>query len=286
MRIRRPQAQGRTRGRYVAPLLVLAGSIVAAVGCGSEGAGPTRAAIVQEIRFDAPRSYRYILTNRDREEQGRGTLTVVEDDGNLAFRQAFSDDEGNSDEALLTVDAETLEPIAGRRTIVDEERRSVVDTQYEELDDGSYGVCILQQRYDPPDDDEPSSTRSSPLKVPPNAYDNDSSLWIWRTIRFEQDYTVTYTAVIANRRLKRPVTLRVRRQERIKTPAGEFDAWLVGIESEGQTHDAWFATTPDHKLLVYDNDQTVFLYDGEADPEEFDAPRPVAPSPCDDESDS
>jgi hypothetical protein len=259
--------------------------LLAAVACDSEGAGPTRAAIVTDIPWEAPQTYSYVLQNADREEQGRGTISVIRDGSDFVFRQRFIDDDGNSDEAILTVDDETLFPIAGRRTIIDadDDRRVLLETQYEELSDGSEGVCIKQSNFSPRDSDEPDSTRSNPLKVPQNAYDNDSSLFLWRTIPFEEGYSQTYTAVIANRRDKRPVTLRVRRQERIATPAGEFDAWLVGIEAEGGFQEAWFATTPDHKLLVYDNNEVVFLYAGDAEPEEYDTPRPVDPSPCEED---
>ncbi|HEY8173693.1 MAG TPA: DUF3108 domain-containing protein [Dehalococcoidia bacterium] len=262
--------------------LIIAGSLLVAAGCDSDGAGPTRASIVEDIPWTAPQAYRYVLKDEDQKEQGRGTIAVRSDGDNFVFRQQFSDADGNSDEALLAVHADTLLPIAGRRTIIDsgDDRRSVVDTQYEQLSDGSNGVCIRQTVFKPPTKEEPDSTRSNPLKVPPNAYDNDSSLFLWRTIKFEQGYSVTYTAVIANRREKRPVTLRVRKQERVATPAGEFDAWLVGIEAEGMVQEAWFATTPDHKLLVYDNNDVVFLYEGEAEAEPYEAPRAIDPSPC------
>lgn len=267
--------------RRFAPLII-AGSLLAAAGCNSDGPGPTRATVVDEIPWTAPQTYRYVLKDEHEKEQGRGTIAVRSDGDNFVFRQQFSDTDGNSDESLLTTQGDTLFPIAGRRSIVDtsDNRRSVVDTQYEQLSDESDGVCIRQTVFKPPTKEEPDSTRSNPLKVPPNAYDNDSSLFLWRTIKFEQGYSVTYTAVIANRRDKRPVTLRVRKQERVSTPAGEFDAWQVGIEAEGMVQEAWFATTPDHKLLVYDNNAVVFLYEGEAEPETFDAPTAIDPSPC------
>jgi hypothetical protein len=263
-------------------VIALSAAVIAAAACNDIGAGTKRAAIVEDIPWAEPESYSYILANDEQEEQARGTISVIRDGDDLVLRQYFFDDAGNTDEALLTVHDETLFPIAGRRTILDEDddRRSVVDTQYETLSDGDEGVCIKQSVYIPPSEDEPDSTRSNPLKVPENAYDNDASLFLWRTIPFEEGYEETYTAIIANRRNRRPVTLRVLDQDRVQTPAGEFDAWKVSIEAEGLSQEAWFATTPDHKLLVYDNDDVIFLYNGETDVEEFDAPRPVEPSAC------
>lgn len=267
--------------RTLAATVALAAALIAAA-CNEIGADTKRAAIVDDIPWSAPESYRYVLVNDAQEEQARGTISVARDAGDLVLRQQFRDDAGNEDESLLTVQDGTLFPIAGRRTILDEDddRRSVVETQYETLSDGAEGVCIKQSVFIPPSEEEPDSTRSNPLKVPENAYDNDASLFLWRTIPFEEGYEETYTAIIANRRNRRPVTLRVLEQDRVETPAGEFDAWKVSIEAEGLSQEAWFATTPDHKLLVYDNDDVIFLYDGEAEPEQVEAPRPVSPSPC------
>jgi hypothetical protein len=176
------------------------------------------------------------------------------------------------------VDTQTLEPFAGSREIVDAgaDRRVLLDTGYGELSDGSYGVRIRERNYDPASEDEPDSERCNPLKLPENTYDNDSSLFLWRTIDFEEDHDVVYTASIPNRRLRRNVTLSVIRQERVETPAGTFDAWYTAILAEGQAHEAWFATTDDHKLLKYDNDNVIFLYTGDAEPPSYELPQGVS----------
>jgi hypothetical protein len=251
--------------------------IIAAVACGDDTLKAGNQ-IVVDIPWTAPESYSYVLVDDDGTEQGDGTLSVVEDGGQLVIIQDFSDEEGNSDRSLLTVDPQTLAPSAGSRAIVDAEadRRVQLDTQYGELSDGSYGVRIRERNYDPASGDEPNSERCNALKLPENAYDNDSSLFLWRTIDFEEDRDVVYAASIANRRLRRNVTLSVIRQERVETPAGTFDAWYTAILAEGQSHEAWFATTDDHKLLKYDNDNVVFLHTGVAEPPEYELPQGVS----------
>lgn len=253
---------------------------VAAAACTGEGTPRERPSIIDRIPWTADESARYQLTDQKGEPRGEGVISIRRQDGALVIVQEFSDDEGNSDSLALSVEPDTLLPRTGRRTVVDKERRSVVEKQYEDAADGDYTVCIRQQRFDPPESQEPGNTRSNPLRVARSAYDNDASLALWRTIKFEQGYTVTYDAVIANRRDVRPVTLRVRRREMVRTPAGEFDSWLVGIEAEGQVHNAWFATTDDHKLLVYNNDDLVFLYAGEADAPDVPQQERISPSPC------
>lgn len=254
------------RAARLATMLLIAATLLVAAACGSNDPEPL-GPIVSGIPWESDEAYRYTLTDGDGDPQGEGVLAVVSADGMVTFVQRFQDDKGNSDTSVLRADARTLEPDRGARVIVDadDDRRSELQTEYTTLDDGSYGVRIKQLTFTPRGEKEPGNTRCNPLTVAESSYDNDSSLFLWRTIVFEEGREITYNAVIANRRDTRPITLRVRRQERIEVPAGEFDAWLVGIEGEGETQNAWFATTPDHKLLAYDNDRQVFRYAGEAD---------------------
>jgi len=252
----------------------------AAISCTDDDLGEANA-IVTDIPWSAPESYAYDIVNDDQEKQGEGTLSIVERDGRAYIVQQFEDDEGNSDMSVIAVDPATLEPFAGERTIIDTEddRRVILDSEYGTLDDGSYGVRIRERNFDPADDDEPSSERCNPLKLAENTYDNDSSLFLWRTIEFRERNDVAYTASLPNRRLRRDVTLEVMEQTQVETPAGQFDAWRVRIRTSDQTQNAWFATTDDHKLLVYDNGEQIFLYTGEAGPPDFDVPEGV-PEEC------
>jgi hypothetical protein len=231
--------------------------------------------IVSEIPWDAPEAARYVIVNSDDEQQGEGVLSIVEDaDGHLVFMQQFADEDGNADRSVVVADAQTLRPLRAERQITDasDDRRAVAVSRYGEEEDGDPIVRIAELNYDPADEDDPA-LRCSPLKInSPHFYDNDTSLFLWRTIRFEEGWSGTYTTVLSNRRVQGALTLTVQLQEQVTTPAGEFDAWLVRIEGEGrQSQRAWFATTPDHTLLVYNNNEDqVFLYAGEADPVEVD----------------
>ena len=54
------------------------------------------------------------------------------------------------------------------------------------------------------------------------------------------------------------MTLRVKDKETIKTPAGDFEAWVIDLSADQVTQRAWIATTPDHKLLAYQNESFFF----------------------------
>lgn len=217
--------------------------------------------VVDRVPFSASESYTYSL-QRDDKQIGTTVLSVEPSGGQFVLRQTSSDDKGNSDTSTVTVEQNTLKPISGHREVVDKDQRRVLDTAYESVDkdcSSKMVVKIKQEVYKPPDAGKPDSTRSNPLCVPEHAYDNDISLFLWRSIKFEKGYEASYQSVLANRRTTQIIDVLVKDQVRITTPAGDFDAWLVNITAESSTQQAWFATTPDHRLLEYNNDGLIFL---------------------------
>lgn len=246
---------------------LIAVSMAAGVACGTGESGPRAEDIVSDIPWTAPETYRYVMQNDDQETLGEAVFAIEREGDTFVMTREFSDNDGNADESSVTVDATTLKPIRGVRSITDDESRRVAEFEYayQEDEGGDDLVNITQKTYDPPDSDEPDSTRSNPLRVKDSSYDTHSSLFIWRTIKFEEGYRVTYREVFSNRRAERKITLEVRGQERVETPAGQFDAWLVRISDDNDHQEAWFATTDDHKLLVYDNGSQIFLYNGTGD---------------------
>jgi hypothetical protein len=273
-------ANNKTRPFFVVCCLLFA---VAAASCREDNSGDT-VDIVAQIPWDAPQAARYVIVNSDEERQGEGVLSVAEDaEGNLVFIQQFSDDDGNGDRSIVVADAQSLRPLRAEREIIDasDDRRVVAVSRYENEADGDPIVRIAELRFDPAGEDDPA-LRCSPLKIrTDHYYDNDTSLFLWRTITFEEGWSATYTTVLSNQRDQGALTLRVQLQEKVTTPAGEFDAWLVRIEGGGrQSQRAWFATTPDHTLLVYNNNEDqVFLYAGEAEAPES-TPLEDLPAEC------
>jgi hypothetical protein len=247
-------------------VLVL-GSVVAA--CAATADGPPTADIVDTVPWedavDLPEELTYRL-EQDGDFIGTTTLTVEEQDGRLLFTQHSADDEGNSDTAEVLVESDTLKPAGSVRTIIDEDQKRVARSAYEAVDtddcDTGLVVRVEQQTFDPPDEDEPD-TRESPLCVPENGYENDSSLFIWRAIKFEENYTVSYNTVIAARRNTQTVTLRV--ADRVDShPAGDREAWLVEISGDGLNQRAWFSTDPAHVMLAYQNESFLFVLEDDS----------------------
>ena len=242
-------------------IAALLAPLALAAACRSESACPTCQDVVTAVPWSAPETHQYQLKDGNT-IKGQATFAVKQDGDRFVFTQSFKDDNGNTDDSSVTVDGATLKPIAEQRAITDSSVRNVVESDYQDVDKSKCSsgriVQIKQTTFKPPSDQTPQSTRGNPLCVPEHAYDNDSSLFIWRAIKFEKGYTVDYKAVLANRRDTQMVTLHVRDQVKIDTAAGQVDAWELDILADQRTQRAWFATTPDHRLLRYNNDSLVF----------------------------
>jgi hypothetical protein len=239
--------------------LALAGCVAALLAACAQDEGPETMDIVSNIPWTAPEEYHYAL-RQNGEEKGNAVLRIEAEGGDrLRLIQRFSDDEGNSDDSVAVVEAETLKPVSSVRTITDPDRKAVAEATYE-----PGLVRITENNFAPPDERTPDSTRSNPMRVPEHSYDNHASLFLWRTIPFEEGWTGSYNTIITNRRDKRVLTVRVIDKRRVETRAGEFDSWYVEIDAGGEPQRAWFSTEEDHRLLAYINGDILFLYEGEA----------------------
>jgi len=91
--------------------------------------------------------------------------------------------------------------------------------------------------------------------VPDFAYDNDTSLFLWRSLPYEVGWEGTYITIITNRRSRQRVHLAAVRREIVSIAAGQFSAWRLEIRTSNARQIAWYADTPRHELLRYDNDR-------------------------------
>ena len=210
------------------------------IACGSNARLPT-SDIVGAIPWQGDESLSYRLENGRGELIGRATLTVDVRNGRTALSQQFRSDAG-SDETSVVVDSRTLKPASARREIVSPDETEVLEVSYTE--DGA----LIKQ-----------GERQSGLAVPEHAYDNDTSLFLWRTLPFAAGYEARYVTIITNRRSRDTVTLRVTGRESVSIPAGTFDAWRLEISASNARQIAWYADTASRPLLKYDNDRgTIF----------------------------
>ena len=197
--------------------------------------------IVDSIPWLDEERAEYVLLDRDSgEEEGRGVLSVTRKDGQFELSLSFKSGDA-SDESVVLVDATTAKPISIRRELIDPRQRVIITGEYD-VDEGIINITETRN------DEEP---RTIPLRLDEHYYDNDSSLFLWRTIRFEEGYEVSYRTVLANQGSQQILTLRVIGKEEVTVPAGTFQAWRIELEEVDQV--VWYADTPERFLVQYDN---------------------------------
>ena len=145
-----------------------------------------------------------------------------------------------TDESRVTVDSQTLKPIEAVRDIEARDEEVLIETTYTE--DGA----VIRQ-----------GDKQSGLSIPEHAYDNDTSLFLWRTLPYEVGWEGSYITMITNRRSRQKVNLAVVRRETVTLSSGEFTAWRLEIKTSNATQVAWYADTPRRELLRYDNDRGI-----------------------------
>jgi hypothetical protein len=211
---------------------------------------PETSDIVSAIPWPDEERAEYLLLDRDGEEkQGTGTLSVQRLDGEYELTLSFEGN-GDRDESTVLVDTETLRPISVRRerTIAGESER--VEGEYDEVE----GVIrVVEVAGD-------GEERTIPRRLEEeHYYDNEASLFLWRTIDFSEEYEASYYSVLVNQGgVQRLVTLRVVEKEEVTVPAGTFDAWRVEISTADVDQVAWFSDTPERTLVQYDNSRQLF----------------------------
>ena len=205
--------------------------------------------IVTAIPWADQESADYLLLDPASDEVcGTGTLSIVRAGDQYELSLLF-ESAGNSDMTTVLVDAETLQPAFVRRTRLIDGVSEIIEGEYDD-EEKVIRVVVL----------EDDSRREIPRRLDTERYfDNEMSLFLWRTIRFEEGYEASYETVLANQGgAHRTVRLRVAGIEEITVPAGTFDAWRVEIIAEEVRQLAWFTVTPEHYLLQYHNSLQIF----------------------------
>ena len=152
--------------------------------------------------------------------------------------------ETTGDSIDVVVDSQTLKPVSSVRTIENEnpDDEDLIEVTYTEA-----GASVKV------------GDRQTGLSVPEHAYDNDTSLFLWRTLPFADGYEASYVTVITNRRNRQDVVLNVKGKETVTVPAGTFECWRLEISTENARQIAWYADTPSRPLVKYDNDRDLIF---------------------------
>jgi hypothetical protein len=240
--------------RLLGPLLAAGFAACAGGGGSSDTVDP-----VAQIPFAAGEELTYRLLDADGEPIGHGVLSVeaIEGDGGtLRLVQRYTgvepEDGGPTpaDTSTVTVDATTLRPRSMERVIEgpDGVRRYA----------GAYSIEGEEARLVATASDEDGDEDAHELELRDHAFENESSLWLWRTLAFAEEYEARYTSVNVVEASQQTAELRMTGQQTITVPAGTFDTWRLQIRNGRATRVAWINVEPPHEIVQWDNGTLLF----------------------------
>ncbi len=249
------------RGRLLLSSMLALATLLAA--CSAAAPSAQTIDIASNIAFEDDESFVYSLTNDIGDVIGSGVFeTTRVDGGRLLLRQFYLEadtPEGlvpTSDVVIVEVDAATLRPLSGSRDIVTRGSDGTIEEEtyrwtYEEDDEGVVRVSSTLTRGDR----EPE--RGS-FEVRDHYYDNESSLWLWRTLAFVEEYDEFYVSVNPIEVTQQTVNLRVPMRQTIEVPAGSFDTWRILLRNGRSVRTAWINADAPYQVVQWDNGVVIF----------------------------
>ena len=245
--------------RAATVVLLLAMSVLAACG-GATPKGDTED-VVTQIPFAAGERLVYAIQNGAGVRLGTGTLTVAVEGNHLALRQTYTEASppvgkpASTDGASVEVDAKTLRPLAGMRNI---SRRQGGEAPLDAYTwtygaaDGKAALWSTAVKHDA----QPSLKG---IMLRDHYYDNETSLWLWRTLAFAEGYDKFYVSANAVEQGQQTVNLSIRQRETVEVPAGMFEAWRLLFRNGRAVRTAWVNVNAPHEVVKWDNGEVVFL---------------------------
>ncbi|MEE8337186.1 MAG: hypothetical protein V3R95_03925 [Dehalococcoidia bacterium] len=253
----------RLPGRRPPLLAAFAGLVVLLAACGPATPSAETVDIVSEIPFIHGEAYSYSLTNDRGEIFGEAVLTTEANEDGFTLLQTFTEIDPppgaplTSDVISVQVRYDNLQPVDGTRTTI---RRDGDGDVTREETRWSYGleqgepIASIQSL----DEDGGIDGERTVGPLRDHYYDNESSLWLWRTLLFEVDWERNYVSMNPFQGSQQTVNLWVSIRQTIAVPAGTFDVWRLQVRNGRAVRVAWINAQPPHQIVQWDNGTTVF----------------------------
>ena len=212
--------------------------------------------VVHVVPFEVGERLVYDLVRNDGSVVGQGTLSVVGWGDSLELTQSYRELVGGTlsdvvDLVAVRSDVRLL-PHALSRAVTSDGR----DDSYT----SAYNIDATTGRaqsvtFGSVEDGESSEKT---IDVEGSYYDNETSLWLWRTIEFAEEYEARYVSVNHLDRSLQTVILRVIDQQEIEVPAGVFQTWRLQVRNGRATRTAWVNVQAPHEIVQWDNSSLIF----------------------------
>lgn len=195
---------------------------------------------------------RYDIIDQTDLKIGTVDFEVERIDDEFRLRVSFLlPDSATEDELILFVEAGTLRPLRYQRLATNPDERVEVSATYGVDAEGRPVADTVVV-----DGDDREEKR---IELDENSFDTDSSAWLWRTLDFQVDLELSYRSVNAFAQRSQLVGLRVRGEDQIRTPAGDFLAWQLEVRPGVERQTAWFTVEPPHRLVRWDLEPRRYL---------------------------
>lgn len=228
--------------------------IVLVVACSEESEFPDASDPVSAMPWPDYELTRYTITDQTDEVLGSVEFEIVRQGEEYTLRVLFLlDAPPLRDETMVRIRADSLEPIGYERRASDDEDQLEVT--------GSYSGDTVIVRIVENGIVRVAENGEEEVEVETGefAFDNDSSAWLWRSIAFDQDAQVVYRSVNVPQRRSQLVRLRVRGQDCVAVPAGNFLAWQVEVRPGLDRQTVWYAVEDPQLLIRWDQEPRRFL---------------------------
>lgn len=219
-------------------------------GCGGNSSADVETtSIVASVPFADGERMSYELRD-DRGVLGHGVLTVKREGGDLVLAQEYTEasppegEKPTSDRSTARVDAATLQPRTVERVV---EGRDDTTTYAGEYSDDGRSVQLTRD-----------GGHERDVKLPVHAYENETSLWLWRSLDLTEEYQSQYVSVNVVERTRQTVAVEVTGRQRTTVPAGTFDTWRLQLRNGRATRVVWINVEAPHQVVQWDNGDVVF----------------------------
>ena len=227
--------------------------------CAGGSSAETEPLEVQDVLIDGER-LEYAVLDRRGAVVGEGTLTSSREADGWLLEQHYDGSapaEGRAahqDTSAVATESALL-PFWSERTITGtngtESYRMEYDLEAEEA------VSVVTSDGD----EERHEVR---LRTP--IYDNESTMWLWRTLELGEDFEARYLTMNPLDRSQQSVALSVTDRVEVEVPAGTFDTWRLQVRSGRATGIAWIEVEAPHRVVQWDNGATTLQLAGTTSP--------------------
>jgi hypothetical protein len=240
---------------FVRFALVAALAMQPAFAIACDSSETTISKVFKAAPWQGAEDYTYNLVDQGNKVTGTCQLKTTPNSapGQSLLEQLCSNTAGDRDDRAVTVDAQTLRPISGTRTIFAIKKNSTTVTK-STYDDNNVTLEINEGG----DVHRAVRTLPKPTKDSPDPgyYDDESLFWVVRGVPLDKSFSGAYQDVNASNGQSFVAQVDVQDQETVKVPAGTFQAWKIRLETSSITQYFWIDVASPHAVVQADIEDT------------------------------